>query len=334
MSLFPEIAPQLAARGYRPVPIKPGTKRPALSAWQNYQFSAADAAPWYQHCGTGILCGEVLGVDIDIPDVSIVGAMSKWVFQRFGRAPVRFGNKPKCLLLYRAAESGMHKAQTCEYRRGHASARVEVLATGQQFVAEAIHPGTGEPYEWHCGSPLSIDRESLPVLTPTDVAEIVARGAELLAAWGTPVKGSRGARGVQPLSDPIVEIPAASPIPNPLASHVGADDLTAGVERGPASRLEILETLAELAEHDQGDHENWFRVGAAIHHEMSGSAEGLEAFTAYSRCLTGFYGGEQAGENGCAAKWESFGRPGRKPITWGSIIYLMKALKEVQGQKQ
>lgn len=314
MSLFPDIAPQLAARGYRPVPIKAHTKRPPLKEWQNYAFSPADAKR-FKSCGAGILCGEVLGVDIDIPDVALVGQMIKWLMQRFGRAPARFGNKPKCLLLYRAATPGVRKHQTSVFANADKKAKVEILADGQQFVAFAIHPDTGKPYEWHAGSPLEVSAADLQPLTDADIAEIVEHADQLLSQWGTATKAA----------------PAADPLPVRDAI-VDNSDLSGGMEHAPPTRLEMLEDLVDLAEYDAGDHDSWMRAGAALHHETGGSNEGLDIFIAYSRCLSNHDVGEQSGEAGCALKWNSFGRSHGKPTTWGTIKYQLKALRESGGK--
>jgi len=141
ITLFPHVAPQLVARGYRPVPITPETKAPTrLPKWQKYEY-APDADARFADCGTGILTGDVLGVDIDVPDVEVVKELLTWLLKTYGMAPVRFGNKPKTLALYRAARpESQRKMQTAVYKRGELKGKVEVLAKGQQFVAYAIHP--------------------------------------------------------------------------------------------------------------------------------------------------------------------------------------------------
>jgi hypothetical protein len=59
---------------------------------------------------------------------------------------------PKRLLVYRAA------APFAGIRR----APIEVLGLGQQFVAHAIHPDTGRPYEWPEESLADLDINALP----------------------------------------------------------------------------------------------------------------------------------------------------------------------------
>jgi len=182
--LFPQVAPQLVANGYMPVPITPGTKAPTrLPQWQIYEYASADDAR-FADCGAGILAGDVLGIDIDVPDVEVVKELLTWLLTTYGMAPVRFGNKPKALALYRAAQPAMKKKQTPVFKRGKLQGKVEVLATGQQFVAYAIHPDTKQPYEWRGGDPLTVSADKLPMLTGEQVSEIIAHCAALLAQWG------------------------------------------------------------------------------------------------------------------------------------------------------
>ena len=64
-----------------------------------------------------------------------------------GDAPVRFGQAPKRLRVYRTAEP-FTKLSTAGYRLpgdepGAKAHKVEILAAGQQFVAYGVHPDTG-----------------------------------------------------------------------------------------------------------------------------------------------------------------------------------------------
>lgn len=61
---------------------------------------------------------------------------------------VRFGNAPKCLMLYRCPEDTGYK-QLRFSTADEADARVEILTEGRQFVAHGIHPKTGKPYRWN-----------------------------------------------------------------------------------------------------------------------------------------------------------------------------------------
>jgi putative DNA primase/helicase len=315
-ALFPQVAPQLVARGYHPLPITPGTKAPdRLPRWQKYEYSPADDAR-FAACGTGILAGDVLGVDIDVPDVAVVKELLTWLLQTYGVAPVRFGNKPKTLAVYRAARTGsQRKMQTAVYKRGELKGKVEVLAKGQQFVAYAIHPDTKQPYEWRGGDPLTVSADELPMLTGEQVSEIIEHCAARLAQWG---------EGPAPASPASSQLGAAFLAPRGL---VATENDALIPRRQPATRAELIRALAELAEYDQGGYDAWREVGQIIHQETGGSVEGLEIFIKYSRCLSGFYAGAEAGEEGCRAKWRSFGRSGARPVTFGTLVHRLTALR-------
>jgi len=314
--LFPHVAPQLATHGYRPVPITPGTKAPTrLPQWQKYEYDSVDDAR-FADCGTGILTGEVVGVDIDIPDAEVVKGLLTWLLATYGVAPVRFGNKPKALALYRAAQPAMTKKQTRVFNRGKLKGKVEVLSRGQQFVAYAVHPDTKQPYEWYGGNPLTVPVDKLPVINDAQVSEIIEQCATRLALWGN------------------LPAPAAPASPRqldpalfPPRDMVVAENDALSIQRQPATRTELIRLLAVLAEFDQGDYDSWREVGQIIHHETGGSNEGLEIFIQYSRCLTGFYAGAEAGEEGCRAKWRSFGRSSTRPVTFGTLVHRLSALR-------
>jgi len=314
--LFPRAAARLAANGYRPVPITPGTKAPTkLPRWHKYDYTPADDAR-FADCGTGILTGDVLGVDIDVPDVDVVKDLLGWLLRTYGMAPVRVGNKPKLLLLYRAALPGQRKAQTAVYRRGELKSKVEVLATGQQFVAFHVHPDTGLPYTWLGAHPLTTPASALPVLTAQQVGEIIAHCEQRLSQWGTSAIPAPGS-----------SLGAAFSKPGPGCDGAMVDNDALKTQRAPVTMAELKRALADYAEFDAGDYDSWREVGAVIHHETGGSDAGLDLFIKYSRCLSGFYAGAEAGEQGCDAKWRSFGRSRAKPVTFGTLVHRLTALK-------
>ncbi|MBY0361944.1 MAG: PriCT-2 domain-containing protein, partial [Phreatobacter sp.] len=80
---------------------------------------------------------------------------------------LRIGRAPKRLLVYRAATPFAG-------RKRHP---LELLARGQQFVAYAVHPDTGRPYEWPEDSLVEMPLSRLPVVDEASCA------AFLDAAW-------------------------------------------------------------------------------------------------------------------------------------------------------
>jgi hypothetical protein len=146
---------RLVDLGYNILPIRPGTKYPGnftqgewrpYSGWQKHGIrptTLIEAASWsrWPDCAIGIATGNVVAIDIDIvEDAAIALAVEALAREMLGDSPcLRIGMAPKRLLVYRATTAfGGIK----EYYP------IEILARGQQFVAYALHPETGRPYEW------------------------------------------------------------------------------------------------------------------------------------------------------------------------------------------
>ena len=168
-SFMERFGPRLVANGYPILPIMPGTKKPGRfrgGAWSDYPdwtrhaerpTSENELGVWstWPDAGVGTVCGPVVGVDIDITDAEIALELERLCRARLGDTPaLRIGRAPKRLLVYRAA------APFAGIRR----APIEVLGLGQQFVAHAIHPDTGRPYEWPDECLADLDSGDLPAV--------------------------------------------------------------------------------------------------------------------------------------------------------------------------
>lgn len=235
---FGFIAQDLANLGYEPVPIIRGEKRPAVDKWQ--------AGGWEAHSQqfetnyTGLLTRFNPGVDIDVSDEELVQAIRAIVFDVAGchevPPPRRIGNAPRELLLFRTEEE-FAKVSTAAYvlktdkpdATGKVKgSKVEILASGQQFVAYAIHPDTGKPYHWNGGGePLAMERAKLVTLDEDQAKEIVARCEVLLSLHGQLVErrsitsdsggtlADRVPNERQEADDPIMALSAVGAMPNP-----------------------------------------------------------------------------------------------------------------------
>ena len=188
-----EIAAQLIANGYRPVPINRGEKGPKVPRWQERAFRPDDFLP---SSNIGILTGHgVALLDIDVTDKEKADAIVKEFIDRFedrGEILIRTGLAPKVGIPIRAP-SGMKK-KAVKLDGGH---QIEVLATGQQFVAYGLHP-SGPMYEWdNYGSLIDHRAEDLPELTESEINAFLDWASEAYGNRETPPDGTARSQGLK-----------------------------------------------------------------------------------------------------------------------------------------
>lgn len=304
----------LLARGYTIIPIAAGQKRPAIPKWQHARLTAADL-PKFAGCGVGVLpgVGEVplTAADADIKRPALAAAYLAWMREYLGLTVERVGAAPKVMLIYRAAEAGWAKATSAWYAEPgvtdiHQADRVEFLGAGQQFVAYAIHPDTGKPYEWIdlIGGLDEIDAADLPVLTREHVTQALEAFERLAREHGlVPVKA--GKAGATTAS----------------AAHPGGDDPLMAYE--PPVGLPMAEAARYLTFVDNEEYDTWIKAGASLHHEYGGSDEALRVWDDWSSTADNYQG-----MSDLATRWEGFGKSDRRPIT---IRWLLKFGRE--GEK-
>jgi hypothetical protein len=88
---FGEVAAKLAENGYAPLPLCFGDKKPcAGESWSHYKFVEQDLrrATW-RTAGTGILCGKVVAIDIDVRDQALAAKLEAVCEEMLGAAPRR-----------------------------------------------------------------------------------------------------------------------------------------------------------------------------------------------------------------------------------------------------
>lgn len=251
---FGRCAPVLETNGFQPIPIsRPHPSDPALgkkppgtlAAWQ-CPMPVASRLPRYSGCGTGILTATTPAVDIDVRQAELADAIDRIVVEMAGDAPVRYGQAPKRLRVYRTAEP-FTKLTTAGYRLpgeapGDKAHKVEILADGQQFVAYGIHATTGMPYAWPEDDLLNLERGDLPELTPALAACIRDAAERVLAKAGTAVASRNG--GARPVGQ-------RQPGPAPRAV------------RDLAEARQVLDTLRSI---DPGglDYDTWVRTAYGV----------------------------------------------------------------------
>src|SRR5262245_56103905 len=143
----------LVKLGHEPIPVLSGRKRPALPGWESAPINLDSADVWADErpgeLSTGIRTSKTPGFDIDIRDADVADQVERALLNMAPPGPVlkRTGLAPKRLIPFRCTTPFKKMSATFEAPDGTVH-RVEVLADGQQFVAEGIHEDTQQPYRW------------------------------------------------------------------------------------------------------------------------------------------------------------------------------------------
>lgn len=159
----------LLDNGYNFIPIIPAHakhksagKAPAFKRWQAVDANRTLVEDWekrYPVHGIGIHTRFTPAVDIDCTDADATEYMVGFVTELLGAAPQRVGRAPKTLMLYYTEDPFTKvKSHVWEDELGERHA-VEILGSGQQFVAFGIHPVTRKPYKWLGDSPLDTNAD-------------------------------------------------------------------------------------------------------------------------------------------------------------------------------
>jgi hypothetical protein len=169
---FAEVAPPLAAGGYRPFPGLQETKVPALKNWNRLNSEPWDPvdlaetickySPYENYCACLAVQPELAVIDIDIVDPAHAEYADRLADDILGRTPLkRIGLSPKQLRVYRSG-SGIRS------RKIHP---IEIFAGSGQFVAFGWHARAGRPYIWTEASPLEVpaDSDRIPALTQAQI---------------------------------------------------------------------------------------------------------------------------------------------------------------------
>lgn len=282
---------RLVTNGYAILPIAPGTKKPGQfrrGVWADYPewnrhadrpTTEVEVATWstWPHCGIGIVGGAVAAVDIDIADdAELALRIERLARERLGDTPaLRIGRAPKRLLIYR----------TVEPFRGIRRAPLEILCLGQQFVAYADHPDTGQPYAWPDEGLADLDLESLPAVDATQAAAFIDEALMLIPPEMRPK--SLGAKAANGTAQPC------------MPSH------------SQAGTLAVVRSALAWLPNAELDYDSWMRIGMALKGALG--EEGARLFADWSA---------QASKNDPAATtkaWASF-KPER--IGAGTIYHL------------
>jgi P4 family phage/plasmid primase-like protien len=135
--------------------------------WQSDECTEADAAQMdADKANIGIKAGSFPGVDIDCTDEAISVMIEKLALTHLGPAPVRVGQAPKRLLMYKTdVPFGRMRLW---FRVAEKQHLIEVLGEGQQYVVSGIHPRTQKAYRWTWGS----HERAYPIVKPAKLTSI------------------------------------------------------------------------------------------------------------------------------------------------------------------
>jgi hypothetical protein len=188
--------------------------------WLKHETTEADLDRWASWgAGVGIRTGcGLVAVDIDTLAPECAAACESAATDLLGPAPVRIGNAPKRLLLYRTAEEPPYQRilfdDGTKFEPGK-DPRVELLSEGRQFVAAGIHPKTGKPYEWQ---PHIYFAQTLTPVTAQQLKAYFAHLATILPAGRTHIEAVTAERANvdqrQLLGDLKVVTAAVAALPN------------------------------------------------------------------------------------------------------------------------
>jgi putative DNA primase/helicase len=233
----------LDVMGYRPIPINPRSKKPAVNAWQN-GVSLDDPAWRVPFGGVGVVLGDevkpglhLVGVDLDSEDLDL----RQRLIAELPKAPTRRGKKG--VMLFALAK--VPKKREWKLANG---GQIEILTAGQQAVIPpSVHPDTGRAYEWCYADTLENTAiEALPIIDDIDalIHKITLEGKLLLQVAKAP-------------SDARIKLET----------------------NWPLAPIETLKALLEPIDAD--DRETWLHIGAACfntYRDTDLEAEAQEAF--------------------------------------------------------
>jgi putative DNA primase/helicase len=281
----------LIEKGYEPVAVN--GKAPKIKGWttrpNTVEALAAERVAHPDHKSTGLRCGRLIGIDIDLHDPVHTEAVRQLAYGLLTVTLMeRFGSKGG-MLLYRTATPFPGKIRVVG---NGGDTLLEILGQGFQLVAYGIHPSTDNPYSWvnDCmdAEPLTTPFQELVEVTHEQLYELAQRVAEALT--------ERDYADVKVLG-------------------IAAD----GTEHKPAKELEADEYndvlgAAHVIPNDH-DWDEWNKVGMAMWNATAGDDIGREAFHVYSRKSDKYDADETD------TRWEHYASSPADKIGAGSVFH-------------
>jgi len=185
--------------GYEPIPC--AGKIPAAPGWQSINIDINTLTRWSdtypRATNTGVRTRLSPAVDIDVRDSAVAGQIEDALRAHFPNAPllVRVGLPPKRLIPCRC-ERPFKKIAVGFKSPDGVTHKVEVLGDGQQYIADGVHPDTGQAYTWRDDADLlSVTRDELPLLDEATARRFVTEASAIMTTAGWTRIGSDKANG-------------------------------------------------------------------------------------------------------------------------------------------
>ena len=202
----------------------------------------------------------------------------------------------------------MKKITSVKFNLGH----VEVLANGQYFVADGIHPVTKQKYTWHDGSPENVHAK--------DLLPIIEEQAHKIVVWFEERARSLGAEP-ENKNSPLRSSGAV--VPNVPAVLNTKSNTQKPVGLKPYWCINLLKRLDPSCKRKR-----WISIGMALHHEFRGSHEAFTIWDRWSaKSKTKYVPGETT------EQWKSFDRGySGRPVTGATLLYLSKGKGKISSK--
>lgn len=314
--------------GFDAIAIKYATKRPLEDDWVNKPLTDKRIEQLLTtgpaNLGLGILAENFPAVDIDSSNSALVEKLVAYIDKKHDLSPLRrTGQAPKTLFVYRT-DTPFKKVTSRRWNGDGGTHQVEVLGSGQQYVAFGIHPKTQKPYLWEFDDPSTEWADNLPELTEA-IARDIAQAFDNLCemeGYTTGSKSSLSAKRQTVVNDDWDDDDDDDNVME-HALRIRPLELSTGEVK---AYLKLIKN-----DGDGVDYEEWREMGMALWHQFKGSDIGLKIFIDWSRQSDrhGQSGedkrgqGVKAGDRYCATKWKSFEismNDRRDPITFRTII--------------
>jgi putative DNA primase/helicase len=155
-----------------------------LLGWQSTPTTPADIAQMEQDgANIGLKAARFPAIDVDVKDPSLAALISEAVETTIPTGPIRIGQPPKRLYLFRLpeGEKPFTKLQIVIPNFNGERHLVEVLGAGQQYLIEGIHAKTKLPYVYDKDL---VSADALPELSREMAESVLAHIASVLDDFG------------------------------------------------------------------------------------------------------------------------------------------------------